>query len=94
MRIALTWVNYTHSRDVIARTDGITFDGRFSLALRTLATARTAALLLGFLLFCVGAFLCQKSLTICDRYLVIVGEDLRKGEKAMTVAAVVDEGRL
>ena len=36
----------------------------------------------------------DQGLTVGDRDLVIVGMNFRKGEEAMAVAAIFDEGRL
>ena len=68
-----------------------------ALAARTPPAARTArpCPVLGLLgpAFGLGLFLLQR-LPVGDRDLVVVGMDLVEGEKAMPVAAVVDEGGL
>ena len=62
----------------------------------TAATAAAAAgtLLLFLLLGVRGGFFLEQRLTIRDRDLIIVGVDFGEGEKAVPVAAVVDEGGL
>src|SRR5215468_4381281 len=42
----------------------------------------------------IALFLCDQRLAVGDRDLIVIGMNFRERQKAMTVAAVVDEGRL
>jgi hypothetical protein len=63
-----------------------------------IAVARTAAVgaVFGFFFgFAMGALVgFDQGLTVGDRNLIIVGMDFAEGQKAMAVAAILDEGRL
>jgi len=78
--------------------DDLALDALAIAAAARVAVARTAAvgavfaLLLGLAM---GAFVgLDQCLAIGDRNLIIVGMDFAEGQKAVTVAAVLDEGRL
>src|SRR5690606_12447634 len=60
----------------------------------TRGTARSALLVLGFGLRLGGGLLLLEGFPIGHRDLVVVGMDLAEGEKAVAIAAVLDEGGL
>ena len=81
--------------------DDVALDPLALAAAAGVAVAGTAAVAVGgtvlvlFLSFAMSAFVClDKGLTVGYRDLVIIGVDFAEGEKAVTVAAVLDEGGL
>jgi hypothetical protein len=78
--------------------DDLALDALATAAAARVAVARTAPVgtIFGFFLgLAMGAFVgFDQRLTIGDRNLVIVRMDFAEGEKAVTVAAVLDEGSL
>ena len=78
--------------------DHLALDALATAAAARIAVARTAAVgaVLGFLLgLAMGAFVSlDQRLTIGDRNLIIIGVDFAEGQKAVTVAAIFDEGGL
>ena len=78
--------------------DDLALDAVAVAAAARIAVARTAAagavfaLLLGLAM---GAFVrLDQRLAIGDRNLIIIGMDFAEGQKAVTITAVFDEGRL
>src|SRR6187402_1491535 len=63
-------------------------------AATAIAAAALAILVLVVLFLGLGGFRTQQSLPVGDRDLVIVGVDFTKGEEAVTVPAIFDEGSL
>jgi hypothetical protein len=78
--------------------DDLALDALAIAAAARVAVARTAAVgaVFGFFLgFAMGAFVrLDQRLPIGDRNLIIIGVDFTEGQEAVTVAAILDEGRL
>ena len=90
----------------LRRIDGgvlndVALDAFAMAAAAGVAVARTAAVAVGgtvlalFLGFAMGALVgLDQGLTVGDRDLVIIGVDFAEGQKAVTIAAIIDERRL
>jgi hypothetical protein len=78
--------------------DEFALDALATAAAARVAVARTAAVgtVFGFFLgLAMSAFVgLDQGLTVGDRDLIIVGVDFAEGEKAVAIAAILDEGRL
>src|SRR5258707_3096846 len=96
---ALSLIGLSGQRRIGARVlDDLALDALAIAAAARAAVARTAAIVAGFALLLglpMGAFIrFDQGLTIGDRNLIIVGMNFAEGQKAVAVAAVVDEDGL